>query len=63
MHLEVEIIPVCDVDGAKEFYNGWVSDSTTTSPPLEGLRIVQLTPQRSGTAAAAVRRAGQRSHE
>jgi catechol 2,3-dioxygenase-like lactoylglutathione lyase family enzyme len=44
MHLEVQIIPVSDVDLAKRFYQrlGWRLDSDVA--PLEGLRIVQFTP-------------------
>jgi catechol 2,3-dioxygenase-like lactoylglutathione lyase family enzyme len=44
MHLEVEIIPVSDVDRAKQFYQrlGWRLDSDVA--PLDGLRIVQFTP-------------------
>jgi len=44
MHLEVDIIPVSDVDRAKEFYQrlGWRLDQDAA--PLEGLRIVQFTP-------------------
>ena len=44
MHFEVDIIPVSDVDGAKEFYQrlGWRLDADDA--PLDGLRIVQFTP-------------------
>jgi catechol 2,3-dioxygenase-like lactoylglutathione lyase family enzyme len=44
MHLEVDIIPVSDVDRAKEFYQrlGWRFDDDVA--PLDGLRIVQFTP-------------------
>jgi len=44
MHLEVDIIPVSDVDRAKEFYQrlGWRLDQDVA--PLDGLRIVQFTP-------------------
>ena len=44
MHLEVDIIPVSDVDRAKEFYQrlGWRLDQDAA--PLPGLRIVQFTP-------------------
>ena len=44
MHLEVQTIPVSDVDRAKEFYQrlGWRLDDDAA--PLEGLRIVQFTP-------------------
>jgi catechol 2,3-dioxygenase-like lactoylglutathione lyase family enzyme len=49
MHLEVEIIPVSDVDRSKEFYQrlGWRLDDDVA--PLDGLRIVQFTPPGSGT--------------
>src|SRR5215467_8872726 len=48
MRLEVQIIPVSDVDRAKEFYTrlGWRLDADDA--PLEGLRIVQFTPPGSG---------------
>jgi len=48
MHLEVEIIPVSDVDRSKEFYRrlGWRLDDDVA--PLDGLRIVQFTPPGSG---------------
>ena len=44
MHLEVDIIPVSDVDRAKQFYLslGWRLDADDA--PLPGLRIVQFTP-------------------
>ena len=44
MHLEVDIIPVSDVDRSKQFYQslGWRLDQDVA--PLEGLRIVQFTP-------------------
>ncbi|HEY3958611.1 MAG TPA: VOC family protein [Streptosporangiaceae bacterium] len=44
IHLEVEIIPVSDVDRSKEFYErlGWRLDDDVA--PLDGLRIVQFTP-------------------
>jgi catechol 2,3-dioxygenase-like lactoylglutathione lyase family enzyme len=49
MKLEVQVIPVSDVDRSKEFYErlGWRLDDDAS--PLEGLRIVQFTPPRSGT--------------
>jgi len=49
MKLEVEIIPVSDVDRAKEFYSrlGWRLDDDVA--PVDGLRIVQFTPPGSGT--------------
>src|SRR6516164_17383 len=48
MHLEIQIIPVSDVDRAKEFYQrlGWRLDADDA--PLPGLRIVQFTPPGSG---------------
>jgi predicted enzyme related to lactoylglutathione lyase len=48
MHLEIQIIPVSDVDRAKEFYQrlGWRFDDDVA--PLDGLRIVQFTPVGSG---------------
>jgi catechol 2,3-dioxygenase-like lactoylglutathione lyase family enzyme len=44
MHLEIQVIPVSDVDRAKEFYTrlGWRFDDDAA--PLDGLRIVQFTP-------------------
>jgi catechol 2,3-dioxygenase-like lactoylglutathione lyase family enzyme len=49
LKLEVQIIPVSDVDRSKEFYErlGWRLDADDA--PMEGLRIVQLTPPGSGT--------------
>jgi catechol 2,3-dioxygenase-like lactoylglutathione lyase family enzyme len=49
MKLEVQVIPVSDVDRSKEFYErlGWRLDDDVA--PLEGLRIVQFTPPRSPT--------------
>jgi len=46
--LEVDIIPVSDVDRSKQFYEGlgWRLDADDA--PLEGLRIVQFTPPGSG---------------
>jgi catechol 2,3-dioxygenase-like lactoylglutathione lyase family enzyme len=48
IHLEIEIIPVSDVDRAKEFYQrlGWRLDDDVA--PLDGLRIIQFTPPGSG---------------
>jgi catechol 2,3-dioxygenase-like lactoylglutathione lyase family enzyme len=48
MHLEIDVIPVSDVDRAKEFYQrlGWRLDDDVA--PLPGLRIVQFTPPGSG---------------
>jgi catechol 2,3-dioxygenase-like lactoylglutathione lyase family enzyme len=44
MKLEVQIIPVSDVDRSKEFYKrlGWRLDADDA--PFDGLRIVQFTP-------------------
>ena len=44
MHLEVQIIPVSDVDRCRQFYErlGWRLDDDVA--PLDGLRIVQFTP-------------------
>jgi catechol 2,3-dioxygenase-like lactoylglutathione lyase family enzyme len=49
MNLEVMIIAVSDVDRAKGFYEqlGWRLDDDVA--PMDGLRIVQLTPPGSGT--------------
>ena len=49
MKLEIDIIPVSDVERAKQFYErlGWRLDEDVA--PLEGLRIVQFTPPGSGT--------------
>jgi catechol 2,3-dioxygenase-like lactoylglutathione lyase family enzyme len=49
MKLEVQIIPVSDVDRSKDFYErlGWRLDDDVA--PMEGLRIVQFTPPGSGT--------------
>ncbi len=49
MKLEVQIIPVSDVDRSKEFYErlGWRLDDDVA--PMDGLRIVQFTPPGSGT--------------
>src|ERR1700704_1194741 len=49
MKLEIQVIPVSDVDRAKQFYErlGWRLDDDVA--PMEGLRIVQFTPPGSGT--------------
>src|SRR6476659_4041099 len=49
MKLEIDVIPVSDVDRAKGFYQqlGWRLDDDAA--PLDGLRIVQFTPPGSGT--------------
>ena len=48
MNLEIQVIPVSDVDRTKRFYEqlGWRLDDDVA--PLEGLRIVQFTPPGSG---------------
>jgi catechol 2,3-dioxygenase-like lactoylglutathione lyase family enzyme len=48
MKLEVQVIPVSDVDRSRQFYErlGWRLDDDVA--PLEGLRIVQFTPPGSG---------------
>ncbi len=48
-NLEVQIIPVSDVDRSKAFYErlGWRLDGDDA--PMDGLRIVQFTPPGSGT--------------
>ena len=48
MHLEVDVVPVSDVDRAKSFYErlGWRFDADES--PLKDLRIVQYTPPGSG---------------
>jgi catechol 2,3-dioxygenase-like lactoylglutathione lyase family enzyme len=44
LRLEVDIIPVSDVDRAKEFYERVGFRLDADDSPLEGLRIVQFTP-------------------
>jgi catechol 2,3-dioxygenase-like lactoylglutathione lyase family enzyme len=48
MKLEVEIIPVSDVERSKRFYQrlGWRFDDDVS--PVDGVRIVQFTPPGSG---------------
>lgn len=48
MHLEVDVIPVSDVDRSKQFYGrlGWRLDDDVG--PGNGVRIVQFTPPGSG---------------
>jgi catechol 2,3-dioxygenase-like lactoylglutathione lyase family enzyme len=48
LKLEVQIIPVSEVDRSKDFYErlGWRLDADDA--PMEGLRIVQFTPPGSG---------------
>ena len=48
-HLEIQVLPVSDVDRAKKFYErlGWRLDDDVA--PMDGLRIVQFTPPGSGT--------------
>jgi catechol 2,3-dioxygenase-like lactoylglutathione lyase family enzyme len=50
MKLEVVVIPVSDVDRAKEFYSrlGWRLDADRTAG--DNFRLVQLTPPGSGSA-------------
>ena len=49
MKLEVQVIPVSDVDRSKQFYEqaGWRLDEDVA--PMPGLRIVQFTPPGSST--------------
>ena len=49
MKLEIDVIPVSDVDRSKALYErlGWRLDEDAA--PVEGLRIVQFTPPGSGT--------------
>ena len=49
MKLEVQIIPVSDVDRSKDFYRRVGFRLDADDAPMEGLRIVQFTPPRSGT--------------
>ena len=58
MRLEVDIIPVSDVDRSKQFYQslGWRLDADDA--PLAGLRIVQFTPPGSGASVTFGRGAG-----
>jgi catechol 2,3-dioxygenase-like lactoylglutathione lyase family enzyme len=49
MKLEVDIIPVSDVDRAKQFYERLGFRLDADDAPLDGLRIVQFTPPGSGT--------------
>jgi predicted enzyme related to lactoylglutathione lyase len=51
MKLENQVIPVSDVDRAKQYYQqaGWRLDEDAA--PMPGLRIVQFTPPGSGTSA------------
>ena len=49
MKLEVDIIPVSDVDRSKEFYERLGFRLDADDAPLDGLRIVQFTPPGSGT--------------
>ncbi len=48
MHLEVDIIPVTDIERSKQFYErlGWTLDDDVA--PSDSVRIVQLTPPGSG---------------
>jgi catechol 2,3-dioxygenase-like lactoylglutathione lyase family enzyme len=49
MNLEVQVIPVSDIDRAKGFYEklGWRLDDDVA--PFDALRVVQFTPPGSGT--------------
>ena len=49
LKLEVQIIPVSDVDRAKEFYQRLGFRLDADDSPMDGLRIVQFTPPGSGT--------------
>ena len=49
MKLEVQIIPVSDVNRSKEFYQRLGETLDRDVAPIEGLRIVQFTPPGSGT--------------
>ena len=49
MKLEIQIIPVSDVDRSKEFYERLGFRLDDDAAPLDGLRIVQFTPPGSGT--------------
>ena len=49
LKLEVVIIPVSDVDRAKQFYERVGFRLDADDAPMEGLRIVQFTPPGSGT--------------
>ena len=49
MKLEVDIIPVSDVDRSKQFYERLGFRLDADDAPLDGLRIVQFTPPGSGT--------------
>src|SRR6516165_11413711 len=56
MKLEVVVIPVSDVDRAKEFYSrlGWRLDADRSAS--DNFRLVQFTPPGSGSMTAVVRR-------
>jgi catechol 2,3-dioxygenase-like lactoylglutathione lyase family enzyme len=49
LKLEVQIIPVSDVDRAKQFYARLGFRLDVDDAPMDGLRIVQFTPPGSGT--------------
>src|SRR5262245_25925103 len=49
LKLEVHIIPVSDVDRAKQFYERVGFRIDADDAPMDGLRIVQTTPPGSGT--------------
>ncbi len=52
LKLEVQVIPVSDIDRAKAFYEklGWRLDEDVA--PMDALRVVQFTPPGSGTSVA-----------
>ena len=49
LKLEVQIIPVSDVDRSKQFYERLGFRLDVDDAPMDGLRIVQFTPPGSGT--------------
>jgi len=55
MHLEVDVIPVSDVDRSKQFYGrlGWRLDDDVA--PGNGVRIVQFTPRALGAQSRSAR--------
>ena len=58
MKLEIQIVPVSDVDRSKAFYEqaGWRLDDDVA--PMDGLRIVQFTPPGSGASITSASLAG-----
>jgi catechol 2,3-dioxygenase-like lactoylglutathione lyase family enzyme len=59
MHLEVDVIPVSDVERSKQFYGrlGWRLDDDVA--PGNGVRIVQFTPPGSGARSRSARESPQ----